>query len=74
MLFGKAGLLTGSTTGMACLGHELADYPLGAVLFFIKLPFMWLAGGGLGPASCPRPLRPPACYRFTWKCWLCELV
>ena len=43
-----AGLLTGGTTGLAFIAHYVSDWPLGAILFVVNLPFYvfsWLAMG-----------------------------
>ena len=43
-----AGMVTGGTTGMALLLHYLTGWRLGMVLFFLNLPFYWLAWQRLG--------------------------
>ncbi len=39
VMFRESTLLTGGTTGLAFLIHYLGDWPLGAILFLINLPF-----------------------------------
>ena len=39
MLFAQAGLLTGSTAGLAFLLHYVTGLPFGAIFFAINLPF-----------------------------------
>lgn len=43
MLYKQAGLLTGSTAGLAFLVHYLSGLPFGAVFFVINLPFYYFA-------------------------------
>ena len=43
-----AGMVTGGTAGMALLLHYLTGWRLGLVLFFLNLPFYWLAWQRLG--------------------------
>ena len=43
-----AGLLTEGTTGLAFIAHYVSNWPLGAILFVVNLPFYvfsWLAMG-----------------------------
>lgn len=49
MLFAQAGLLTGSTAGIAFLLHYLTGLPFGAIFFAINLPFYWFAWKRMGP-------------------------
>lgn len=42
-MFKQAGLLTGSTAGLAFLIHYLTSLPFGVVFFTINLPFYYLA-------------------------------
>ncbi len=48
MLFAQAGLLTGSTAGVAFLLHYVTGLPFGAVFFVINLPFYWFAWKRMG--------------------------
>ena len=48
LLFREAGLLTGGTVGIAFLIHYASDWPLGAVLFVINLPFYAFGLAALG--------------------------
>lgn len=48
MLFRQAGLLTGGTVGLAFLIHYASDWPMGAVVFAINLPFYLFAVRALG--------------------------
>lgn len=48
MMFAQAGLLTGSTAGLAFLLHYLTDWSFGAVYFCINLPFYWFAWQRMG--------------------------
>lgn len=48
-LFAQAGLLTGSTAGLAFLLHYATGWPFGAVFFAINLPFYWFAWTRMGP-------------------------
>ncbi|WP_200383676.1 YitT family protein [Rhodocyclus tenuis] len=50
LLFRDAGLLTGGTVGIAFLIHYLYDWPMGAVVFIINLPFYIFALRALGRA------------------------
>lgn len=49
MLFAQAGLLTGSTAGIAFLLHYVTGLPFGAIFFAINLPFYWFAWKRMGP-------------------------
>ncbi|MFG5777794.1 YitT family protein [Comamonas sp. J-3] len=49
MLFAQAGLLTGSTAGLAFLLHYVTGLPFGAIFFAINLPFYWFAWRRMGP-------------------------
>jgi uncharacterized membrane-anchored protein YitT (DUF2179 family) len=42
-LFKNAGLLTGSTAGLAFLIHYLTGLPFGALFFVINVPFYYFA-------------------------------
>ena len=48
VLFKQAGLLTGSTAGLAFLIYYLTALPFGAVFFVINLPFYYLAFRRMG--------------------------
>jgi uncharacterized membrane-anchored protein YitT (DUF2179 family) len=48
VLFKKAGLLTGGTSGLAFLSYYLANVPFGAAFFVINLPFYILAALRMG--------------------------
>ncbi|GAA6121668.1 YitT family protein [Acidovorax sp. FG27] len=48
MLFGQAGLLIGSTAGVAFLLHYLTDISFGKLFFAINLPFYWFAWTRMG--------------------------
>ena len=48
MLFAQAGLLTGSTAGIAFLLHYVTGLPFGATLFVINIPFYWFAWKRMG--------------------------
>ena len=48
LLFKQGGLLTGGTVGIAFLIHYASEWPLGAVLFVINLPFYALAVRAMG--------------------------
>ncbi len=50
LLFRHAGLLTGGTVGVAFLIHYLGDWPIGAVVFAVNLPFYVFAYRSLGRA------------------------
>lgn len=47
-IFKQAGLLTGSTAGLAFLTYYLTALPFGAVFFVINLPFYYLAFRRMG--------------------------
>lgn len=47
-MFGKAGLLTGGTAGLAFLIHYATGWRFGPVFFAINLPFYWLAVRTMG--------------------------
>ncbi len=48
ILYGKAGLLTGSTAGAAFLLHYVTDINFGRLFFLINLPFYWFAWRQMG--------------------------
>ena len=48
MLFAQAGLLTGSTAGIAFLLHYVTGLPFGATFFVINIPFYWFAWKRMG--------------------------
>jgi uncharacterized membrane-anchored protein YitT (DUF2179 family) len=48
LLFRQAGLLTGGTMGIAFLIHYASDWPMGAVVFAINLPFYIFAVRSMG--------------------------
>ncbi|MFT4192169.1 MAG: YitT family protein [Comamonas sp.] len=48
MLFAQAGLLTGSTAGIAFLLHYLTGISFGKLFFAINLPFYWFAWKRMG--------------------------
>lgn len=48
MMFAQAGLLTGSTAGLAFVLHYATGWPFGAVYFAINLPFYWFAWKHIG--------------------------
>ena len=48
MLFGQAGLLIGSTAGIAFLLHYLTDVSFGKLFFALNLPFYWFAWTRMG--------------------------
>lgn len=50
VLFRETRLLTGGTTGLAFVLHYLSQWPLGAWLFVVNLPFYVFAWLALGPA------------------------
>ncbi|MFC3625873.1 YitT family protein [Vogesella amnigena] len=56
-MFKQAGLLTGSTAGIAFLLHYRTGLPFGAIFFVINLPFYWLAWRRMG-------------WRFTLKTFI----
>lgn len=49
LLFAQAGLMTGSTAGIAFLIHYWSGLPLGTVFFAINVPFYWFAWKHMGP-------------------------
>jgi uncharacterized membrane-anchored protein YitT (DUF2179 family) len=49
VLFRETRLLTGGTTGLAFVLHYLSQWPLGAWLFVVNLPFYVFAWLALGP-------------------------
>ena len=58
MLFNQAGLLIGSTAGMAFLLHYVTDISFGKLFFVVNLPFYWFAWTRMG-------------REFTLKTFLC---
>ena len=48
MLFNQAGLLFGSTAGMAFLLHYVTDISFGKLFFVVNLPFYWFAWTRMG--------------------------
>ncbi len=48
MLFGQAGLLIGSTAGIAFLLHYVTGISFGKLFFVINLPFYWFAWTRMG--------------------------
>lgn len=48
MLFGQAGLLIGSTAGVAFLLHYVTGVSFGKLFFLINLPFYWFAWTRMG--------------------------
>lgn len=50
VMFGKAGLITGGTVGLAFLLHYASGIAFGKLFFLINLPFYWLAFKKLGRA------------------------
>lgn len=48
MLFAQAGLLTGSTAGVAFLLHYLTGISFGKLFFAINIPFYWFAWKHMG--------------------------
>ncbi|WP_406624472.1 YitT family protein [Acidovorax sp. SDU_ACID1] len=50
MMYAQAGLLTGSTAGLAFVLHYATGWPFGAIYFAINLPFYWFAWKHLGRA------------------------
>lgn len=48
MLFNQAGLLIGSTAGIAFLLHYLTDVSFGKLFFVVNLPFYWFAWTRMG--------------------------
>ena len=49
MMFAQAGLLTGSTAGLAFVLHYATGLSFGGIYFAINIPFYWLAWKGMGP-------------------------
>ena len=49
-MFGRAGLLTGGTAGLAFLIHYATGWRFGVVFFVINVPFYWLALRAMGLA------------------------
>lgn len=50
MMFAQAGLLTGSTAGLAFVLHYATDWSFGAIYFVLNLPFYWFAWKHIGKA------------------------
>ena len=50
MMFAQAGLLTGSTAGLAFVLHYATGWPFGAIFFALNLPFYWFAWQRIGRA------------------------
>lgn len=50
MMFAQAGLLTGSTAGLAFVLHYATGWSFGLVYFVINLPFYWFAWSRIGHA------------------------
>ena len=50
LMYAQAGLLTGSTAGLAFVLHYATGWSFGAVYFLINLPFYWFAWRHLGRA------------------------
>ena len=48
MLFNQAGLLIGSTAGIAFLLHYVTDISFGKLFFVVNLPFYWFAWKRMG--------------------------
>jgi len=48
MMFAQAGLLTGSTAGLAFVLHYATGWPFGLVFFAINIPFYWFAWTRVG--------------------------
>ena len=48
ILFAQAGLLTGSTAGIAFLLHYWTGLPFGVIFFTINLPFYWFSWRKMG--------------------------
>lgn len=48
MMFNQAGLLTGSTAGLAFVLHYATGWSFGAIYFLINLPFYWFAWQRIG--------------------------
>ncbi|GAD23628.1 hypothetical protein AVS7_03388 [Acidovorax sp. MR-S7] len=49
-MYAQAGLLTGSTAGLAFVLHYATGWPFGAIYFAINLPFYWFAWKHIGRA------------------------
>lgn len=58
MMFAQAGLLIGSTAGLAFVLHYATGWPFGLVYFAINIPFYWFAWNRIG-------------RRFTVKTFAC---
>lgn len=48
MMYAQAGLLTGSTAGLAFVLHYATGWSFGAIYFLINLPFYWFAWKHIG--------------------------
>ena len=48
MMFAQAGLLTGSTAGLAFVLHYATGWSFGAIYFAINIPFYWFAWQRIG--------------------------
>lgn len=48
MMFAQAGLLTGSTAGLAFVLHYATGWSFGAIYFAINIPFYWFAWKHIG--------------------------
>ena len=48
MMFNQAGLLTGSTAGLAFVLHYATGWSFGAIYFLINIPFYWFAWKHIG--------------------------
>ena len=48
MMYAQAGLLTGSTAGLAFVLHYATGWSFGAIYFLINIPFYWFAGKHIG--------------------------
>ena len=48
MMFAQAGLLTGSTAGLAFVLHYATGWPFGLIFFAINIPFYWFAWTRVG--------------------------
>ena len=65
-LFKNAGLLTGSTAGLAFLFHYLTGLPFGALFFVINVPFYYFAFmrmGGASPRKASFPSQWSRCFQ-----------
>ena len=49
MMFAQAGLLTGSTAGLAFVLHYATGWSFGGIFFALNLPFYWFAWKHMGP-------------------------